>query len=98
MFIPTKDKIDGGWTSLQSCFRIEDDGYLKKYPGIEFYCLSDGSIHLSRPYLTQRIINLIPGMEKSSSNPNYMVNPPLAKNEGAQPRKNDFDYSSVIRP
>ena len=46
MFSPSKDKIDDIYTSLQEYFKIEDDGELKKYLGIELYRLPDGSIHL----------------------------------------------------
>ena len=34
MFIPSKDKIDGVYASLQEYFNIEDDEELKKYLGI----------------------------------------------------------------
>ena len=44
----------------------------------------DGSINLKQPYLTQRILKMIPGMEKSRSKPTPTVKPPIAKNEGAQ--------------
>ena len=46
MFSPFKDKIDDIYTSLQEYFKIEDDGELKQYLGIELYRLPDGSIHL----------------------------------------------------
>ena len=46
-----------------------------------------GSIHLRQPYLTQIVINMIPGMDKSSAKPTPAVKPPLAKNGGAQARK-----------
>ena len=39
---------------------------------------------------------MIPGMDKSSTKPTPVVKPPLAKNEGAQSRKNYFNYRSVI--
>ena len=35
MFIPYKDKIDEVYASLQEYFKIEYDGDLNKYPGIE---------------------------------------------------------------
>ena len=47
-----------------------------------------GLIHIRQSYLTQSIINIIWGMEKSSANPTPMVKPPLAKNEVSQIRKN----------
>ena len=35
IFIPYKHKIDDVYASLHVYFNIEDDGKLKKYPGIE---------------------------------------------------------------
>ena len=36
-------------------------------------------------------------MDKSNAKLTPMVKPPLAKNEGPQSRKNEFNYISVIR-
>ena len=58
--------------------------------------LSDGSIHIRYPFLSQRIIHLIPGIDKASNKPTPVLNPPLLEKEGGQPRKNDFNYRSVI--
>ena len=55
----------------------------------------DVSIHIRQPYLPQSIINIIPGIDKSSAKPTPMVKPPQAKNDGYQ-AKNDFNYRSVI--
>ena len=68
---------------------MEDDGELNKYLGIDLDRRSDGSTHL-------RLINMIPGIDKSSSKSTPGVKPPLSKNEGAQARKNNFNYISVI--
>ena len=96
MFSPSKDKIEEVYASIQTESKIEYDVELKKYLGIELgHCLH-GSIHLRQPYLIQIIINMIPGMEKSSAKPSPAVKPCLAKNEGAQAIKNDFNYRSVI--
>ena len=62
MFSTSKDKIDELYASLQADFKIEDDGEFNKYLGIELDRRPYGSIHLIQPYLTQRIINMIPGM------------------------------------
>ena len=70
MFSLSKGKIDELYASLQSDFNIEDNGELNKY--VEIYldrCL-DGSIHMSHPYLTQTLLNVITGMERSSAKPN----------------------------
>ena len=95
-FSLSNDKIEGFYASLQTEFKIEDDGELKKHLGIQLDHRPDGSIHLRKPYLTQRIINMIPGMDKYSDKHTPSVKPPLDKNEGAQSRKNDFNYRSVI--
>ena len=87
MFIPTKDKIDNLYASLQAYFKIEDDGELKKYLGIELDQRPDGSMHLWHPYLIQTIINIIPDMDKSSANITPAVNPTLMENKGSQTRK-----------
>ena len=79
MFIPSKDKIDEVYASIQEYFKIEDDEYLNKYLGIELDRRTDGSIRISQPCITQRIINMIPGMDKSSANPIFVVKPTLAK-------------------
>ena len=52
----------------------------------------DASIHIRQPYITQMILNMIPGMYKSSAKPNPAVKPPIEKNEGDQARKNEFNY------
>ena len=87
MFSTSKDKIDEVYASLQEDFNIEDDGELNNYLGIDLERRPDGSIHISRPYLTQIILIMIPVMDKSSANPTPAVKNPLAKNEGAQARK-----------
>ena len=79
MFSPSKDKIYDVYASLQVDFNIEGDGELNKYPGIDFYQRPYGLTHLRKPYLTQRIINLVPGMDKSSANIIPALNNPLKK-------------------
>ena len=79
LFSPSKDKIDGIYDSLQSGFNIEDDWEHNKYPIIEVYYRQNVSIHLRQPYITHRIINLIPGMDKSSDKSTSVVKPPIAK-------------------
>ena len=64
MFSPSKDKIDDLYASLWEDFKIEDDRYLNKYIEICMDRRPYGSIHLRQPYLTQRVINMIQGMEK----------------------------------
>ena len=91
MFSPSQDKIDDVYASLWEYYKIEDDGDLNKYLRIDLYHRPYGSIHISQPYLTQRIIKMIPGMDKSSAKTTPVVKPPLAKNEGSQMRKNDFN-------
>ena len=90
IFDPSKDEIDDVYDSLRGGLKIEDDGYINKYIGIDINRCPYGLIHIRQPYLTQSIINMIPGMEKSSANPTPAFKPPLAKNDGAQTRKNDF--------
>ena len=82
MFITSRDKIDYIYASLQAYFNIEDYRELNKYLGIELDISQDGSIHIIKSYLSQRIINMIPGMENSSNKPNPAVKPTLAKNKG----------------
>ena len=77
MFIPSKDKIDEVYDSLQEDFKIEDDGELNKYRGIDLDRHPYGSIHTSQTYLTQRIINMISDIEKSSAKPTPTVKTPL---------------------
>ena len=55
MFIPSKDKIDEVYSSLWEHFNIEDYVYLNKYLGVELDRRTRVSIHLSQPYITQRI-------------------------------------------
>ena len=75
MFIPSKDKIDKVYASMQVDFKIESDGEINKYLGIELDHHPDGLIHLTQSYTTQRILNVIPGVNKSSSNPTPANNP-----------------------
>ena len=87
IFSPSKDKINGVYASLQSDFKIEDDGELNKYIVIDLDCRPYGSIHIIQTYINQGIINIIPGMENSSNNPTPAFKPLLEKNEGTQMRK-----------
>ena len=80
MFSPSKDKLDEVYASLQQDFNIDDDGEPNKYFRIDLDRLPYFSIRLSRPYLTQIIINMIPVIDKSSSAPTPAVKPPLEKN------------------
>ena len=75
MVIPSKDKIDALYASLQEYFNIEDDGEIKKYIGRDLEHRRDDTIHISQDYLTQWIINIIPVMQKSSTNQNPVVKP-----------------------
>ena len=79
MFSPSKDKIDEVYASLQTYFKIEYYGYLKKYLGIDLELPPYGPIHLRHPYLTQRMLTMFPGIEKSGANPTPKVNPPPSK-------------------
>ena len=80
MFSPYKDKIDKVCASLQAYFKIEHDGDINKYIGKYLDRRPDVSIHIRQLYITQRIFNMIPVMEKSSTNPTPMVKPILTKN------------------
>ena len=65
----SKDKIDEVYASLQEYFKIENDGDINKYLGMELNHCPDLSIHLRQPYPTQIFLNIILGMENSSTNP-----------------------------
>ena len=78
LFSTSKDKTEDVYASIKADFNIEDYGYLKK-KGIEMYHCPYGSIHLIKLYLTQRKINVIPDMKKSSAKPTPAVNHPLTK-------------------
>ena len=79
-------------------FKIKYDGYPNKYIEIDLDSRKDVSINIRHNYLTQRILNMISGMDKSSAKPNPVVKHTLAKNKGYQARKNDFNYRSVVKP
>ena len=87
LFSIYKGKIDEVYASLQEDLKIEDDGDLNKYPGIDLDRCPDVSIHISQTYLTQMIPSMIPVMDKSSDKPTPEVKPPLEKNKGSQARK-----------
>ena len=59
--------------------------------------LTGGSIQINQIYLSQSIINMIPGMDNSNSNPTFTFNPTQEKNEGYQSKNNYFNYIPVIR-
>ena len=63
IFRPSKYKIDEVYASPQTYSKIEDDGYLNRYLGIELERFPDFSIHLMQTYQTQRILKIILGME-----------------------------------
>ena len=60
MFSPSKYKIDGLYASLQEDFNLGSDVELNKYIGMDMDRHSDGSIYMRQPYLTQRILSMIP--------------------------------------
>ena len=64
IFNISKDKIDEVYSSLQAYLKIENDGGLNKYLRIDLDRRPDGSILMRQPYLTQRIINMLPVMDK----------------------------------
>ena len=75
MFSPYKDKIDEVYAPIKTDFKIEDDREINKYIGIDLDHRPYVSIHLSQPYLTQSILNMIPGIVKSNAKPTPAVNP-----------------------
>ena len=83
IFSPYKDEIDELYASLKAYLKIEYDGELSKYLGIDLDHHLDGSIHIRQSYITQRIPNIIPVMDNSSAKPTPVFKPPLAKNDGA---------------
>ena len=87
IFSPSKDNIVYFYDYLYSYFNIDTFGEINKYLGIRLDLHPCGSIHLRQPHITQMIINLIPGIENSGSNPNPFSKPPLASNKGDQTRK-----------
>ena len=82
MFSTSKDKIDEVYAFSQSYFNIEEDVSLNKYLWIDLEHHPYGSIHLRQPYLTQRIVNMIPVMYNSSDKPTPMFDPLLEKMRG----------------
>ena len=96
MISTSKDKNDEVYASLQEDLKIEDDGDLNNYLGIELDHFPDVSIHLSQLYLIQRIHNTITCTDKSISKLTPEVKPPQVKIEGFQEIKNDFNYRSKI--
>ena len=90
VFSPSKDKIDEVYVSLQEDSNIEGDGNINNYLGMDLNRRPYGSINIRKTYLTRGILNIIPGMDKSSSKPTPVVKPPLAKDEGAKARKMNF--------
>ena len=64
IFIPSEDKIDYIYASLQEYYKIEDDEDLNRYNEIYLAWSLDGSIHISQPYISQSFINMLPGMDK----------------------------------
>ena len=92
MFNHNKYKIDEVYAPFfKAYFKIEDDVELNNYLGIELYLRPDVSIHLRQPYFTHVILNMIPGMCKSSPNPTPAVKYPLAKKCGTSRKKKYFN-------
>ena len=57
---------------------------MNKYLGIDTDLRPDISIIIRKPFLTKRRINIMLGTGKYITKPTPVVNPPLAKNEGDQ--------------
>ena len=62
MFSLYNDKVDDVYAYLQEYFNIKDGGDINNNLVIELYRRPYGPIHISHPYITQGIINLILGM------------------------------------
>ena len=75
------------YASIQAYLNIEEDGDLNKYIGINMVRRPYASIYPRHPYLTQRILDMIPNMNKSSDKPTPGVKSYLSINEGSQARK-----------
>ena len=73
MFRTSKDKMDTVYEYLFIYFKIEDDGELNKYIGIDLDRQPEISINIWHILPTQRIIDLILGMDKAISKPNPMI-------------------------
>ena len=63
IFSHSKDKIYEVYASIKAYLKIEYDGELNKYLGIDLDYRPYGSIHLRQSYLTQIILSMIPGIE-----------------------------------
>ena len=87
IFSTSKDKIDELYAYLQEYFKIEYYGEINKYLGKELDRRPDGSIHLSQPYITQGILNMISGKDKLSNNPKPSVKPLLEKSRKLKKKK-----------
>ena len=105
LFSTSKASIHKACESLNTEFKIEDEGELSKYLGIEINRQSYGSIHLRHPYLIQRIISSIPGLSYANKNPNPTTKPLMTKDKeglvtGASvraPRQSNSTYIQTVR-
>ena len=94
----TKAQADKVYNDLHNKgFRMTDEGTMEQYLGLLITDNKDGSFRISQPHLIDRIIASVPGMTdaKSAKSP-AAVGTTLTKDEEGKPRKDEWEYRSVI--
>jgi Reverse transcriptase (RNA-dependent DNA polymerase) len=94
---PTDDNINEVVGILSSLFKIEDQGNISDYLGVQVKQLKDGSFHLSQPHLIDAILqdmHFQPNT-KSVSTP-ALSSRILQPDIGGQPINQPWEYRSII--
>ena len=96
IFTPKKEEADALITQMEKHFSMTDEGSVEQYLGVKVE-RKNGSVKLSQPYLIQRIIDAIGGMQTS----NVKATPAeykqiLHKDLDGPARKQNWNYRSVV--
>ena len=99
---PDDSKIDNVIRELQDIklagekYKIDDQGDIKDYLGINFEYNDDGSVLLSQPHLIQQIVEDVKILERAIKPTPALSSRLLRRCKQDPPGKADFEYRSVI--
>ena len=77
-------------------FVFTDDGDLDKYLGVDVKRKKEGSIELTQPHLTERILNQLGMDDAVNPRPTPVTKPLLHKDLEGLPRKYDWSYRRLV--
>ena len=77
-------------------FKLEDEGDLNKFLGVDVQKESDGTIHLKQEHLIQRFLKLVKITEEEHAKDSPSLKPVLSKDTGGLERRHTWNYRQAI--